>query len=131
MQFLKIPVAGSGIEPCLPGVVRVEHSPRERVLRADINACGAVAAAWFHRRPGRFEGSVGEHAHPPDTGTVIRGDEKAALSYPPQACKMCGELVREDRTYLSIVGAPGCRNGECMITFSLEDACQADRDLVE
>ena len=64
-------------------------------------------------------------------GSVIRGDEQAALSYPSKTSEVCREFLGDYTAYVFIVSSSGRRNREGTMTRSLELVCDADSDLVQ
>jgi len=64
-------------------------------------------------------------------GSVIRGDEQAALSYPSKTSEVCREFLGDYTAYVFIVSSSGRRNREGTMTRPLELVCDADSDLVQ
>ena len=113
LHLLKVPLAGSGIEPCLPGLVRGERPSRKRLNRADINARRAFPATLFHRITGRGKRCVREDCDPPDPGAMVRGDKETTFSYPAHSRQVGSEFLGEDAADTCITRPFRCRNGKC------------------
>ena len=64
-------------------------------------------------------------------GSVTRGDEQAALSYPSKTSEVCCEFLGDYPADVFIVSSFGRRNREGTMTRSLELVCYADSDLVQ